>query len=165
MVPVIRGNTRCILSPGLITVCPLFLLTNLFFSSIFYHSATYFPKNIAPDLWSVLRETLSCMGSTISFHQMTYCSVSLVLQPQLSSRSITLKCCLGIYSFYSTIMLIISICSSLIHCIIWTMVSILLHPETTPFSQWPCLCYFCPIFSRLKFKTFIYSFTHNENTY
>jgi len=93
----------------------------------------------SPDLWSVLWETLLCMGSTISFHQMTYCSISLVLQPQLSSRYVTLKCFLGIYSFYSTIMLIISICSSLVHCIMWTMVSIFLHPKTTCFSQWPSL--------------------------
>lgn len=58
-----------------------------------------FPQSIAPDLWSVLWKTLLCISSTISSHQMTKCSVSLVLQPQLWSRLVALKCFLGIYTF------------------------------------------------------------------
>lgn len=74
------------------------------------------PQSIAPDLWSVLWRTLFPLGSTISFHRKSYCSVSLALQPQLTSRSVALACFLEIHTllFSCTAQSLISTCSLLV---------------------------------------------------
>lgn len=63
MVPVIKGNTRCVSSPSCHHCCVLssLLLTDLFFTSFSYHPLTYFPK-VQPDpLGSALENSFVCM--------------------------------------------------------------------------------------------------------
>lgn len=118
MVPVVRGNTRCISSPGLHQLWePLFLPAHK--PPLHQHllsPCNIFSQSIAPDLWSAFWKTLLCMGSAMSFHQITYCSVSLILQPQLSSRTVALKCFLQIctFLFSCTSQSFISTCSLLV---------------------------------------------------